>query len=243
MIQMLVMKSLLTGNMAMVASDDPYGGAAAADGPVGMDGAASSAEVPGASAGRAARMTSLVDTRALGKPRTFDGIESIWQDWSFMFRAYCSLLSPLFAHLLLMSGETKDPIPMSPDEGERALQVQLYYLLAMLLTSRALVELKQVDVGNGLEAWRRLVRRYEPRTRNRQLILLQHVMQPDLDGSGAEVVDKLNQWEHSVRLYERAATTEMVDDLKIAVMLKSVGEDLKNQHPKKQHFQAQLLIV
>eukprot|EP00971_Amphidinium_carterae_P137434 2723607-Amphidinium_carterae.1 len=34
--------------------------------------------------------TGTVDTRALGKPEVFDGVEAKWHDFRVIFKAYCS---------------------------------------------------------------------------------------------------------------------------------------------------------
>lgn len=72
-------------------------------------------------------------------------------------------------------------------------------------------------------------KRFEPRTRSRQLSLLEAVMQPDLTGSSQDVVNKLNQWEQQGKLYDQAANTSLADDIRIAVVLKSVIPVLRAQ--------------
>ena len=63
-------------------------------------------------------------------------------------------------------------VALTVNEDELALQTQLYYLMVCLLSGPALRELKTMATGNGLEAWRKLSQKYEPKTRNRQLAFL-----------------------------------------------------------------------
>eukprot|EP00971_Amphidinium_carterae_P196973 3909541-Amphidinium_carterae.1 len=58
--------------------------------------------------------TGLIDTRALTKPRFFDGKETSWKDWSFQFESYCGLLSAaLYRHMSEAKGQTQPLHPMS----------------------------------------------------------------------------------------------------------------------------------
>ena len=45
-------------------------------------------------------MSSLVDTRLIGKPVVFAGTQESWTDWAFVFKAYCSALSPRLVTLM-----------------------------------------------------------------------------------------------------------------------------------------------
>ncbi len=62
-------------------------------------------------------------------------------------------------------------VALTVNEDELALQTQLYYLMVCLLSGPVLRELTTVATGSGLEAWRKLSQKYEPKTRNRQLEL------------------------------------------------------------------------
>ncbi len=108
-----------------------------------------------------ANANQLVDVRAVGKPRSFDGLYANWTEWSFMFRSYCSLLSPNLETFVIRSAQTPGAVPMSADADEAALHRDMFHLLSMLTTGKALQEMQRCPVGNGLEAWRRLCVEYE----------------------------------------------------------------------------------
>ncbi len=44
--------------------------------------------------------SSLVDTRLIGKPAVFAGMQEAWTDWSFVLEAYCSALSTRLVALM-----------------------------------------------------------------------------------------------------------------------------------------------
>jgi hypothetical protein len=117
-------------------------------------------------------------------------------------------------------------VGLSQDAGELELQQQLYFVLIMLCTGSAMSELRAVPDNNGLEAWRRRCQRYEPKTRNRTLQLLEACLSPDLSGeNAASVHDKVLQWELAIQRYNPQAA--LSDDIKIATLMKSISEPLR----------------
>eukprot|EP00971_Amphidinium_carterae_P171704 3404407-Amphidinium_carterae.1 len=60
--------------------------------------------------------TGLIDTKALTKPRVFDGKETNWKDRSFQFESYCGLFSAaLHRHM----SEAKDTTLASHEYSTR----------------------------------------------------------------------------------------------------------------------------
>jgi hypothetical protein len=119
-------------------------------------------------------------------------------------------------------------IGLSTNADELQLQHQLYFILIMLCSGSALSELRGVEDQNGLEGWRRLTARYEPKTRNRTLQLLDGCLSPDLSGdNAATVMDKLLAWELHVARYDAQAETKLADDIKIATLMKQLSEGLR----------------
>jgi hypothetical protein len=175
----------------------------------------------------AATMEGLIDTRQLGKPKVFDGSSDSWRDWSFQFTAWVSLLDARFSTSLPQAASWDAEIPPESDPEKVRLSSSLYYVLVMLTAGAALNEVRAAPLGHGAEAWRRLSRRYEPRTRNYALTLLQQALNPDLSGSTAEQIrDKLLLWEEAMTRYEKssASTNSLSDDIKIATLLRALPE-------------------
>ena len=50
---------------------------------------------------------SLIDTRTLGKPETFQGDANESSDWQFIFKSHMSCVNPLFAELLETTGGSR----------------------------------------------------------------------------------------------------------------------------------------
>ena len=82
--------------------------------------------------------TSLVDTRLLGKPESFDGGGG-WKDWSVVFRSYaCACSAPLG---LLLERTERSAGPMlnaTLTQSEASCSTQLCFMLVMLCKSTAL---------------------------------------------------------------------------------------------------------
>jgi hypothetical protein len=130
----------------------------------------------------------LVDTRSIGKPKIFDGSADSWRDWSFQFQAWVTLLDGRFATALPAAADRADELKPETGDEQRKLSSNLYFILVMLCAGSALAEIRSVPVGQGLEAWRRLSRRFEPRTRNHILTMLTSVLSPNLGGNTAEEI-------------------------------------------------------
>ena len=96
--------------------------------------------------------TSLVDTRLLGKPESFDGGTG-WKDWSVVFRSYaCACSAPL--GLLLERTETSagPMLDATLTQSEASCSTQLYYMLVMLCKGTSLTRVVNAGAQEGLEA-------------------------------------------------------------------------------------------
>ena len=51
------------------------------------------AQIPAQAGQPSDELCSIIDTRVLGKPESFEGVEAKWLDWSVAVRAYMSLVN------------------------------------------------------------------------------------------------------------------------------------------------------
>ena len=87
--------------------------------------------------------------------------------------------------------------------------------------------MRSVENNNGFECWRLLVKLYEPRTRNKQLALLDSVLHPQLTGANAQdTLDLMTKWETECTKYGSIATP-FSDDVKVAVLITCAPESLR----------------
>ena len=105
-----------------------------------------------------------MNTKLLSKVLTWNGDEDQWFEWSFAFRAYCVVSSLISSEDLERAAGSTTSLPLSGQSPEaRVRSGTLYYLLVLLRTGKALVILRTVEVGNGVEGWRVLSERYDRR--------------------------------------------------------------------------------
>ena len=88
-----------------------------------------------------------------------------------------------------------------------------------------------MDRGSGLEAWRRLNRRFDPSTGNRKKALLKHILKPQRVEMN-KLSGALESWIDSVRLYERRKDSsrnrlKLADDVKISALEDMVPTELE----------------
>ena len=166
----------------------------------------------------------LIDLKSIGRPRSFDGSDQSWSEWSFVFRSYCSLVSPSLSDLMERAQEAPMEVPMSENVEEATMQRELFHMLVMLCQGRALTELQRSPSQNGLEAWRRLCAKYEPLERGRALGLLTGCLNPVF---GADLIESLNSWEQLVKRYEDASGEGLPSGIRIATILKALPQPLR----------------
>ena len=81
----------------------------------------------------------MVDNRVVGNPDKWDGSEKAWPNWSFVTKAYEGVVDQKLSHDMTeaeISTTVLDNDSMSPEAQARS--VQLYLILIMLCTGRAL---------------------------------------------------------------------------------------------------------
>ena len=167
----------------------------------------------------------LKDLRGLGKPPSFDGNDSEYQDFRFSFRILMSLVSPV-SHTLMDKCEIeRNPISLAVVRalGEAHLKccMQMYYAWALITRGSVRTLIQSVEETNGAEAWRLIHSRYAPDTQNRQYALMQKIMMPAKPWcdhtEGFE--SGLRSWEMDVGQWERASGTALADAVKHTVTM------------------------
>lgn len=185
----------------------------------------------------------LVDNRGLGKPEKFDGDLEKFLPWRIKTMAYLASLRPTLKAVLEWSEECEKGIDdqavdlnygASADEIDRIENIQelrreLHDVL-LLITEREPFDLV-LNSPCGLEAWRRLNRRFDPSTGGRKRALLNSLLSPqrvkveELPSATEKLLD-------SIRLYERrkdsqGARTLIPEDIKISILERLVPQELE----------------
>ena len=155
---------------------------------------------------------SVVDTRLLGRPSTFGGAEAEWSDWSFSMRAYGAAIDAAFPGAMEVASRATAPVLVTTlGVPEQNVARQLFFMLAMMTKGPALAIVRQAEISgrgpNGLEAWRLLVRRYEPEASTRTLGLLQQILNPvPFPDNVTGFEEALSKWELTISRWESLRT-------------------------------------
>ena len=108
-------------------------------------------------AGQSAPSMSVLDRRLLGKPVRWNGEDQSWKYWRFVTRAYLTAALPSIHDLLerAENGGASDSVlcaKLTRDEARHSRQ--LYCVLVLLVTGRALDKVQGAGEGEGAAAWR-----------------------------------------------------------------------------------------
>ena len=118
---------------------------------------------------------------------------------------------------------------------------QLFFMLAMMTKGPAFAIVRQAEISggpNGLEAWRLLVRRYEPEAATWTLGPLEQILNPapfPENVTGFE--EALSKWELTISRWESSAHNALNEGVKIAFLLKMAPESLRQNLHLQGHTQ------
>ena len=150
----------------------------------------------------------FIESRASSKLTNFDSKAASWKDWAFKFENVAAAVVPYARDALEWAAQHETPIltvdvdEASPDSVE--IDPQVYVALAGLLEGEALDIVQNTTRRAGLEAWRKLVRRFDPQTVGRKRTLLSRIINPGTVKEH-EVSRAIEQREERVRSYPSRA--------------------------------------
>eukprot|EP00971_Amphidinium_carterae_P241184 4788299-Amphidinium_carterae.1 len=113
----------------------------------------------------------------------------------------------------------------SPDVQQRA--KKLYSMLCTSVRGKALLRVRAAEKGNGLDAWVKLKREYEPQLGSRRMGMLIGILNPTWSDSKKDFAELLAEWEEGVLRYEREITGQLAEDIKIATVVRNAPEPLR----------------
>jgi hypothetical protein len=186
----------------------------------------------------------LVDTKGLGKPSTFSGEAEQFLPWRHRMTSYICSVYPDLREVLEWCEEREKSI--TGEELRRAFgdladaldQVNgLEEKSRELASALQMVTLKEpfaivVNCGtSGLEAWRRLSRRYDPATASRKRTMLKAVINPQKQKLET-LPQAIEEWLDAVRTYEKrkdgtGSRTTISDEIKMAALEAMLPPDLE----------------
>ena len=188
----------------------------------------------------------LFDTKGLARPDKYEGKEELFLHWRTKLESFVTSVHPELEQVLVWAEEEENEIdaalvmatwgPVNPTqktvEGVESMCSQLHAILQSLCENEAFSIVRSAGRGNGAEAWRKLVKRYDPSTGNRRRSMLKHVLSPQRVQKIEELSHSIEKWEEALRLYEgrkRADGTRHVldDEIKSSVLESMCPSDLE----------------
>lgn len=198
--------------------------------------AANAAQGPPAR-GANAHERSLVEAKGFAKVPNFNGDARTWGTFEFKFVNFTESVFPNIRALIDWAVNQEEPITeissreaIRLDPSAEMIQLQLYLALTQLVEGEALGILRNCSraVFKGFEAWRRLIRRFDPRSVGRQRTILSKVLNP-----GRCKIEELSRgierWIADVQAYEERVGRRLDDDIKASV-LTDLTPDPLHQH-------------
>ncbi len=170
----------------------------------------------------------------LTRPPSFSGLEADWTEWSFIMRSYLSMQSSEMGTLIEAAEAQRQPnvamaqIEATLGEAGRNAARKMFHMLVMTVRGPALGLLRGNVSQNGAEAWRDLMKRYEPNTAPRIQSLMTTVLnwpQFPSDLSGYET--KLAEWEGTIRKYETISGDIFNDTMQRALFVDKAPASVK----------------
>jgi len=169
-----------------------------------------------------------VDTRLLGRPESFDGVSVKWKDWPIVFRAYMGAAVPILRDLMARVEGALDQPALNAvlERQEEAASQQMYFVLVMLTKGEALDIVINSGQGEGLEAWRQMVNRFEPRAHSRQAGMLLEILSWDYSG---DLLVRMEAMERRIVDYEKSGE-RLSDSVRIGIVMKQLPDGPIRQH-------------
>lgn len=182
----------------------------------------------------------LIDPRGLGKPPPFKGVEAEFQMWTKKTGNYILSVFAEAQEILREAAESPVPFDVAVYHGATGMPEnsaldeidnQVYAVMMALTTDEPFDIVVGAGTGKGLEAWRRLHRRYDPTTVGRSRGLLREILTPGKSDVNS-LRHNLERFEEKVRRYmERrdvnGARLVLSEDIRMAALESMLPDDLE----------------
>ena len=187
--------------------------------PAGGTGAARAQEAPGADDGR----SGFGAFAARYQPENFSGGDTGWSDWSWVFRScedgfngdeYKKIMRAVEAR----PGDeaTVTEVDLRLDDWAsvelKSVAADFYHALILFCKGKALEMVLTNKEGEGFEAWRALVNKYQPTSKASVVGKLAEILRTPFDG---DLLDAITTFERKIMTYEAQSRETITDWLQV----------------------------
>ena len=187
------------------------------------------------------RRRDVLPERFFRNMKTFGGKEEEWTEWSDKLMGLVTEASPPMSRAMRWAAEQESEIDdcaiVTSQGGDaddpdvmtevRKWSAALKNRLVQILDKGAWVVQKTVPGDNGFETWRRLVRKYDPKTPTRGMQLMVRVMVPGRLKKGDDVGTAIARWEGRLVTLERDYNEKISERMRIGILISMLGDDLQ----------------
>ena len=165
--------------------------------------------------------TKMSLSQKAGKVSDFDGRQDNWADWAFRSKSHVDGIhngAEDFMEWAATQSEEikKDDLKHHNNAEAQEISEVMYYLITRHTFGEALEVAKLVQRRNGAELWRKLSKRYDPRTSVKRAALLNTLTQQK-SVSIDELSHTLDKWLARAKTYEDRANVKLQGDLKMTI--------------------------
>ena len=173
------------------------------------------------------RQNPMTDSRGIGKPVTFHGEEKKYAEWKAKLVAYLKVAMRESDEFIQWAGRNEDSIDERKIEltyGDRAgdvkdFAVKLYATLISCTEEDAFRICHSVKDGNGLEAIRLLMRRYDPKNPGTERAILKAIINNQPAKKAEDIEGNLRAVAELMKKYEAIARDNLPEDLGVTVII------------------------
>ena len=163
----------------------------------------------------------------------FSGEEVAWAEWALKFRITVKECDAGLFKALEMAGDSEVEVDMNEVANsnimERSMEksAMLYNRLVHLLSGPALTLHQSVVGENGLEVWRLLKKRYDPKTKLRNLQLWLKIMKTAKVKKSQDFLAQVNRWEGWVNMLKRDYGQEVAETARVGLLILMAPDELQ----------------
>ena len=169
-----------------------------------------------------------VDEKYYKRVENFNG-EQNWRDWAFQFKSATKTAQEDAYYLLEWAEKEQSEIDddLTLKDPEKNISSAIFNILGTLVKGEPL-QMLHTSGFSGLEAWRKLSKRYSPTTPMRGMQLLMAVISPGKARTLEEVSNHIDKWETKVLALTRDFKEDISDKMKAAILLSMLPSDLQH---------------
>ena len=164
-------------------------------------------------------------------PDSFSGDRKDWRAWSMKFKSYVGAMMRGQIGVWMDGADVnREVVQLSASlaDAARGPSAALYHALIATCEHGALNLVERAGTGEGLEAWRLLLRKCEPQTRQTRVLRMIQIL--NYDFKSGDLVDQLEPLDRLIAIYTRESGKEIDDDTKIGVVIKGMEAGALREH-------------